>query len=176
MLEALVHRKHDRVRLQSGPMAPHLVAFADTLADEGYASRIVRRYVFAADAFGRWLDRPGLKVHDVDAGTLARYVEGLGRVRCGTRPCGRQPDAASGIRKLLDLLRQRGIVSPPGREDLPSDGDRWLATFEHHLDRVAGLSLGTRSIYARYARALVTARFGAEVPDWSILSADDVAA
>jgi site-specific recombinase XerD len=176
MLEALVHRKHDRVRLQSGPMAPHLETFADTLADEGYAARVVRRYVFATDAFGRWLDRQGVELHDVDAATVARYIEGLGRVRCGARQCGRQPDAGSGIRKLLTILRRGGVVRSPALAHLPGDTDCCLTAFEHHLDRVAGLSLGTRGIYLRYARALVTMRFGTAPPDWSTLSADDVAA
>ncbi|HLB16649.1 MAG TPA: site-specific integrase [Burkholderiales bacterium] len=176
MLESLVTRPHDRARLRAGPMHAHLAPFARALLAEDYRPRTVRRYLFAADAFGRWLQRRGVAVQAADDATVARYVESRGRFRCGARPRGRLPDAASGARKLLDVLRQHGVVAPRPCLVAPSDTDRWFAVYDRHLDRVAGLCEATRRMYARYARALAALRFGSAPPDWSMLTADDVAA
>ena len=176
MLESLVTRKHDRSRLRAGPMRAYLTQVASALLTEQYRPRTVRRYLFMADAFGRWLQRRGVPVHAADERALASYIESLGRFRCGARPRGRLPVAASGARKVLDVLRQHGIVAPRRCVAAESDADRWLAAYDHYLDRVAGLSEGTRRIYVRHARALATMRFGSAAPDWSALTADDVAA
>lgn len=50
-----------------------------------------------------------------------------------------------------------------------------LQPFDEYLDRVSGVSVGTRQIYLLYARSFLQMRFGAAEPDWSALSAEDVA-
>jgi len=50
-----------------------------------------------------------------------------------------------------------------------------LQPFDEHLDRVSGVSIGTRQIYLLYARSFLQMRFGESEPDWSALSAEDVA-
>jgi site-specific recombinase XerD len=174
MLDSLITRRHDRARLRNGPLYQRLEQFAEVLLGEGYRPSTVRRYVFAAHAFGRWLGHQRLTVHDLDAGTLSRYLEGLGRQRCHQRLRGRLPTAGSGVHKFLRFLRQSGVVSPAPRETIRTEADRWLAEFDHHLDHVVGLSPGTRHMYLRYARRLVETRFGTVALDWSALSADDV--
>jgi integrase len=50
-----------------------------------------------------------------------------------------------------------------------------LQPFDEYLDRVSGVSIGTRQIYLLYARAFLQMRFGEAEPDWSALTAEDVA-
>ena len=50
-----------------------------------------------------------------------------------------------------------------------------LQPFDEYLDRVNGVSIGTRQIYLLYARSFLQMRFGEAEPDWSTLSAEDVA-
>jgi site-specific recombinase XerD len=52
---------------------------------------------------------------------------------------------------------------------------RCLQAFDEYLDRVIGVSAGTRRIYLLYARSFVGMRFGAAEPDWLQLTAEDVA-
>ncbi len=50
-----------------------------------------------------------------------------------------------------------------------------LQPFDEYLDRVSGVSIGTRRIYLLYARSFLQMRFGEAEPNWSTLSAEDVA-
>jgi len=50
-----------------------------------------------------------------------------------------------------------------------------LQPFDEYLDRVSGVSVGTRQIYLLYARSFLQMRFGGAEPDWSALRAEDVA-
>jgi len=49
-----------------------------------------------------------------------------------------------------------------------------LQPFDEYLDRVSGVSIGTRQIYRLYARSFLQMRFGEAEPDWSALTAEDV--
>ena len=55
MFENLVTRGYDRVRLESSVLCTELLLFAEVLQSQGYPSRTLQRYLFAAEAFGRWL-------------------------------------------------------------------------------------------------------------------------
>lgn len=50
-----------------------------------------------------------------------------------------------------------------------------LQPFDEYLDRVSGVSIGTRRIYLLYARSFLQMRFGVAEPDWSALTAEDIA-
>jgi integrase len=50
-----------------------------------------------------------------------------------------------------------------------------LQPFDEYLDRVSGVSIGTRQIYLLYARSFLQMRFGEAEPDWSAISPEDVA-
>lgn len=175
MLESLVSRRHDQARLRAGPMHVYLAPFASALLGQQYRPHTVRRYLFAADAFGRWLQRQGVPLHRADEAVVARYVGTLGRHRCGAGRL-RLPLAASGVRRLFEFLRQQGVVATAPCARVESETDRWVAVYEHHLECVAGLCDGTRRTYVRYARAFIGSRFAYAAPDWSMLTADDIAA
>lgn len=174
MLDSFRIWPHIRARLQVGPLAPHLDGFVELLQKDGYAPRVIRHHVRAADVFGRWLSRRRLAASQVDEATVSRFVSGLGRYTTRLRPGGRLPDVAFGVRKLAEMLWQQGVarrVEPTP----PSATERWLRTFDEYLEQVNGIAMGTRRSYLRYARAFVEARFGSAAPDWSQIRADDIA-
>lgn len=171
MFETLIVRRRDRARLEASPLCRHLVLYASVLESQQYQRRTIRRYLFAADRFGRWLVERGVGITDVDDAIVARYVESLGRRRCAKRPHGRLPLAATGARRLVEVLRSEGIIAPATR--VPPQ-DAWLVAFDQYLEHQAGLAAGTRRIYGRFAGSLIRMRFGHTDPEWAALTADDL--
>jgi len=174
MFERWVTRPHDRARLKESAICRELMVFAAWLESEGYPSRTLRRYLFAAAAFGRWIARQGLGLADVDESRLQRFFGGRQRHRCRGRRGGRLPDAVFGVGRFVQAMRVRGLMPAEACSQPPGPIDSILAAFDAHLEHVSGLVLGTRHIYGRYARALLETRFGTEVPDFRVLDAERI--
>ncbi len=174
MFESWITRPQDRRRLEASTLCRALVLFAESLESHGYPSRTLRRYLFAAAAFGRWVQRHGWSIDHVDESRLQQFVAGRRRHRCRGRHRGRLPDAVSGIRRFVEMLRAGGMM--PQRATARPEGpiDEIVAAFDSHLDRVSGLVVATRQTYGRYARALLETRFGTTVPDLQALDAECV--
>jgi hypothetical protein len=71
------------------------------------------------------------------------------------------------------MLRARGVM-PAAASVRAGPIDEVVAAFDSHLEHVAGLAIGTRRIYGRYARALLDTRFGTTVPDLRAINAEYV--
>lgn len=174
MLEGLVHRKQDRARLEASPARDFLGQFVAALLEKRYRHKTVVRYVFSADRLGRWLRDRGQTVRQLDEAALAAYLIELGRRRRGRQPEGRLPTTAAGAHSFFAFLRQTGIT----REPIPapaSESERWMELYNYHLEHAAGLSVGTRQIYCRYARLLLAEHFGDRAIEWTVLTADHLA-
>lgn len=165
---------HIRARLETGPLGPYLDDFIAALRQKGYSPRGIRRHLHATDRFGDWLRRHGIVATAIDEAIVARYVAGLGRYASRARPRGQLPELAFGVHRFGEWLWEQAIA--PRHLGVAADtaADRWLRTFDVHLDHVAGLAAGTRQTYLRYARAFLRARFGARAPAWAQLTADDL--
>jgi site-specific recombinase XerD len=175
MLDSVRVDRAIQARLRAGPLARYIDGFVEALQEWGYAELVVRLYVRAADLFGEWLVRAGLGVRDIDEATVERFVTGLGRYSPPSRPRGRVPDIACGVRRLAEYLWQEDVANRRSAAAATTEVDRWLQSYDDHLIRVGGLAPGTRQDYLRYARKFVEKRFGAEATDWSAVSADDIA-
>lgn len=134
MFERWITRKHDRVRLTSSPLCSHLLSFAERMEADGYTPRTLRRYLFAGEAFGRWLVQQGCPIEHVDEPRLRLHVASVGRQRLKGRARGRLPVAASGVRKLVEESGRnaRRTAVMPGRITVEHAGSRWTG------DRRAG--------------------------------------
>jgi hypothetical protein len=84
------------------------------------------------------------------------------------------PDKDWGLRQMVEILSQQGVLRPDAKQQPPNGIARWVADFGHHLDQVRGNAPRTRRIYLRYARRFLLERFGAEEPDWSTLEAEQI--
>jgi hypothetical protein len=153
--------------MESGPIGPYLSEIAALLHRNGYARSTIRRHLRAADRFGAWILKEGMSIVDINASIVDRYLEGLGRQFFPSRLGGTLPDKASGLRQMVEMLSQQGVLRPDAKEQPPIGISRCVADFDHHLDQVRGNGPRTRKIYLWYARRFLLERFGAE--DLSIL-------
>ena len=172
MFENWITRPQDRAQLESRALCRELLLFAELLESHGYPPRTLRRYLFAAAALGRWIEKQGWAIDEVDESRLQRFLAGYRRRRCRGRDHGRLPDAVFGVRKFVELLRAQGVMPQRPLVRPQSAIDELVASFDSHLEHVGGLVLGTRQIYARYARALLETRFGTAVPVLLALDAE----
>ena len=76
MFENWVTRGYDRVRLESSVLCTELLLFAEVLQSQGYPPRTLRRYLFAVEAFGRWISRHRWLIQDIDERRLQRFLAG----------------------------------------------------------------------------------------------------
>ena len=155
MLETL--SVHSRIceQIRSGPLGRWVDDFVDVLAGREYATSTIRQHVRAAAIFGPWLDQQGVAATDIDETLVSRFVTGLPRRPCSTRPSGRLSEVASGVRLLAVHLWTREVAARRGPVAAPCETDQWLQRFDDHLVQVHGLVVGTRRMYRRYAAALL---------------------
>ena len=113
MFENWVTRSYDRVRLESSVLCAELLVFAEVLQSQGYPPRTLRWYLFAVEAFGRWISRRRWLIQDVDERRLHRFLAGFQRQQCRGRRCGRFSTVVFGVRKFVKIMRTRGVMSAP---------------------------------------------------------------
>jgi integrase/recombinase XerD len=169
MWQELFRRQHTRTRLADGPWGTYLEEFATALAQDRYSVETVRRSLYAADHFGRWLLAQDLTLADVDERKVEQYRCTLGRCASGA-----WPHRTYGLNLAVQFLIQKGIAHAcrGGSPVLPVG--RWLLRFDDYLQRVVGAASSTRQRYRPLLSRFLVSRFGCNEPDWSHLSADDL--
>src|ERR1700758_4171613 len=98
---------HDQVTLSQapeGPLAAHLVSFADAISSQGYSAQSMKQQVRIAACFSRWLKKTGVSVKDIcydhatrDLRYRARHVQPY----LGDR---------AALRHLIDFMRSEGVI------------------------------------------------------------------
>ena len=176
MLESLVVRTQDRTRLESSPAREYLDPFVLDLKKHRYATSVIRDYLFAADRLACWMRDQGRSLLQLDRASLVAFAEGLGRRGHARRARGWTSTPAFGARCFVRFLRRLGVVACEATTVEPqTESARWVVCYDEHLAKAAGLSAGTRRFYRRYARMLLSWKFGDRTPDWTSLTADDLA-
>jgi site-specific recombinase XerD len=171
MLDKFFTQGKVRTRMENGPMGSYLTEIATILLRQRYSRETISRRLRIADQFGVWLLEQGVSFADVSPAVVDRYLEGLGRQFRPSYPQGRLPRKALGLRQLIELLRQEGILRSETDPEPLIGVERLLADFDHHLKHVAGNVPKTRTNYVRYARRFLTERFETAEPDWSGVNA-----
>jgi integrase/recombinase XerD len=131
----------------------------------------IRIYLRNSAYFGQWLTHHHIVVASVTNATVDRYLR-----HCGRLPSGRLPKATHGLRHLVTLLREQGIVPKQPLRATATECDRWLHRYEHYLRTVQGAVESTRATYLRIARRFLTYFFPTDRVDWLAVSAEHVAA
>ena len=125
MLDTFFTQIKVRSRMESGPIGPYLSEIAALLHRNGYARSTIRRHLRAADRFGAWILKEGMSIVDINASIVDRYLEGLGRQFFPSRLGGTLPDKASGLRQMVEMLSQQGVLRPDAKEQ-PRCWHSWL--------------------------------------------------
>ncbi len=142
-------------RPPEGPVAGHIISFAEWLVGRGYGLVSLRNQVLMADGFSRWLQQKGVGLSDVGAEDPERYLLDRARDR---RP--KLGDSAA-LRHLLDFLRSRNAVPEETKaEHFPTPIEQRLADYERFLQDARALSHQTIINYRPVVRDFLRYRFG----------------
>ena len=161
-------------RIRRGPVGSCVDGYLAKLANDGYSKHGIRRHIQAVDRFGCWLAGQALQLSDVDERTVERFVAEIPRIPSARCRAGRISTVASGARQFARYLWNQGLAAPHSAERAATDIERWLESYDKHLCRVRGLTLGSRRQYLRYARRFAQQHFRSHTLDWSTITATDV--
>ena len=104
-----------RIRtILGGPAGVEIEGFAEQLFRCGYSKISIRRHIRSAEHIVRWATRRSLSLHDLGGRAFKRFVDHLGRCRCGRYHCANRVDVAAGARLFLSHLQ--GVKEPPARD------------------------------------------------------------
>lgn len=139
-------------------------AFACDLRSRGYATSTIALYGRIVAHFGGWLSKQQVKARHIRSPHIGRFLQKhLPRCHCAPPAVRNFPVCRGALNCFLSFLRRaRWIPDAPKEVSRFTAADRLLLQFEHHLDRVQGLSVLTRRTRNRYAREFLNARFGGQ--------------
>ncbi|MGF6505511.1 site-specific integrase [Paraburkholderia sp. 32] len=150
--------------LDVGPLAPHVDAFVQYLADRGYAKNSFATYVRSIDHFAQWIHRRRVDVCRIDESVLAEFLnEHLPSCRCDGVVQRHRPSLSAAPGHLLVVLRARGVITPPVVSKAPVSEE--LRQYDEYMDHVRGLAPKTRESALRIVGRFLTSRFGDYVID-----------
>ena len=144
MLEQYFRRPSSVTQLRAGPFGQVVEEFAVYLHEHGYAFKVGQAYVRRADRVTRWLAAKGLSPKDLDE----KRCQAFCRSRDGQL---RPAYTRDGVRRFLQMLRDRGIAPTPPTKPL-SSCEQLVAEYDVYLRDVVGLALATRVSRSRFAR------------------------
>jgi site-specific recombinase XerD len=158
-------------RRDAGPLSGYLDTFSTELRAQRYAPNTIKQYLAAAQAFGRWLSRHRLGIHEVSESILQCYVASLKRPADRSGSKRRLPHTGVGLRHLLWCLRKSGVLEPTPEVPASTAAERWLEGYEHYLDHVMGRTSATRQRYLYFAKQFLNSYCGTGPLDWNGLRA-----
>jgi site-specific recombinase XerD len=163
--------KHPKTlqRLHEGPLGAHIDAYAALLHEQGYGWQGGRRQIRLVADLGSWLTRHNLTVSDLSP----QYVQAYLRYR--RRHLRPHPIDSSALKRLLHLLREKGVVAQDPPVSDPDDPlQRVEEGFGRHLLQERGLALATVVYYRSFTRQFLLDRFGTGRIRFARLGAADI--
>src|SRR5216117_2614109 len=136
--------KHPRAieRFRTGPLGGHIDRFAGLLFEQGYSRVYARNKLWVLRDLGRWLDRHGLCVAQLDERRLADFARD--RTRRGRLL---KPGSGPMLEKFLAHVRESGAVPAPPAI-LPRDAkSRLECAFAEYLEKERGVCRATIENY-----------------------------
>lgn len=134
-------------RLYSGPVADYIDRIANWYMDHGYERDYAVAGLKSVDRFGRWVDRRGFQLRDIDEQLLHRYFLQM--------PPRSHPGTRVAVRRFLAVLREAGASPPPvierGPAQILEDG------FRQYLVDERGLAARTVEHYTEASRVFLAA-------------------
>lgn len=133
-----------------GPWVRYLRTFATSLKDDGYVDASVKAKLWCLADFGRWMERKGLTVANVNEHEVAAYVRRHQQVGRG------DPKT---FEQFLEHLRKRGVVSSRKLARDRSPLADILGRHERHLRSERGLVSVTILNYQSLVRKFLVEHF-----------------
>ena len=155
--------------VMTGPLAPFDQAYREELRRRGYTVRSAVCEVRQVARFSRWLEADGLGVSEVNESRVDEFMVWQ-RAQWQYRSQWSRP----GLRCLLDVLREHGVLAAEDPVAPCSPTNALLDRFERYLVTERGLAMGTVALYSACVRRFVSGL----APDRALseLSVSDVTA
>jgi integrase/recombinase XerD len=163
---------HDQVilsRAPEGPLAAHLISFANAIGAQGYRAQSMQQHVRIAAAFSRWLKLTGVGLKDICDDHAIRYL------RYRARHVKPFPADRAALRHLIDFLRSEGVILAEkiaARRLLPTD--ICAQAYAEYLRDARGLAEASVTSYVPFVRDFLHHCFGDGRVTLSRLRAADV--
>jgi site-specific recombinase XerD len=156
-----IRRQHD------GPLGIHIDAYEALLQERGYSRASTYVHLRIVADFSRWLKRRRLDANNIDERTVKGYLQSRRHYLVRYR------GAASVPHKLLEMLRDQGVVkpAPPVAVDACEVA---IADFRKYLSQERGLAVSTQCYYTQVGYQFLRERFGCGPLQFSILSGTDI--
>ncbi len=155
MLEQYFKRPEIVQRHRDGLFGPYLDSFVLLAGKFGYPREAVRRQCWVIRDLGRWLEQNGLDVIDIDDDLVRRYLEGRERISL-VRSAG-----GAGVRRLVELLRDRSVITSPQPVDEDSPLEELVGRYSKYLRVERAVVQATVDNYVPFVRNFLEQRFGA---------------
>jgi site-specific recombinase XerD len=152
-----------------GPIAPQLHSFAQSLSEQGYERRYLRRQVMLAACFSQWLQRRRVRLRCISSEHAARYL------RCRHRDRQAVDGDSAALDHLMAFLRAQRVV--PDKKPSPAvrlPAQRCMQAYENYLRQDRAVSESTIHNYVPFIADFLKARFGAGPVRLSRLRAAEV--
>ena len=152
-----------------GPIAPHLGPFAQSLSDQGYDRRYMRRQLMLAACFSSWLKQKGVRLRDLRAEHCALYLRRRHHDRKAVAG-----DSPAFDHLIAFLQTQRVIPSMKDVAPRLTPAERCAQDYERYLREDRALAKATIINYVPFIKDFLKDRFGDEAARLSSLQATDV--
>lgn len=139
--------------LYTGPLVPHLDAFAAVLSGQGYSRSTTKVKIRAISKLSQWLQKRHLVIEDLNESCINKFI----RYR-KKRNLLRSGDQLA-LKQFITFLREEGILSAFVPEIKASDIQRIENSFAQYLQQERGLSQATVDNYLPTIRRFLTERF-----------------
>ena len=158
-------------RLRAGLSGPHIDGFAEALEHRGYSHATAIRYLRAAAHLGRFVQRKGAALADIDASMLEGFRRHLPRCRCPQSNGGRTGyHAQFGVKLFLQHLVQGDVCpAPPASTTKKNPVPPLVSAFQAWFQTHRGVAQPTLRLYSRGAVELLGA-LGEDVRAWTPLA------
>ena len=159
--------------LAKEPLAPHIDAYMQFLANRDYASNTFSNYLGVVSHFAQWMHSRRLRLQSIDEGLVAQFLDKhLPRCHCSGPVQRDRRTLSAALGHLLAVLRARGAIAPAPLSSTPVDEE--LRRYDAYMDHVRGLAPKTREMALRIVGRLLTSRFGDAAIDIAAIEPDQV--
>lgn len=156
-------------RLYAGPLGAYLDDFVQLLVSQGYASSTAKYMMRLLVALSSWLQRHALTAADLNEQRVDAFLhDRYGRCR-PTR------SDRSVLRRLLEQLRNQGVIPVPVVEPDASARSSIACDFQHYLLHQRCLAPTTVDEYLDTVQRFLRERFGTQPLRLEVLSPQDIA-
>jgi integrase/recombinase XerD len=140
-------------RLNSGPAAPFLEGFVETLEAKGYADPTIRYHVGAVHHLCSWASAKALDLSRFDDARFQSFLRHLPSCHCAMEYRGQfMHHARFSVALFEPYLREIGVLPVADRKE---DKDPLLASFRHWMLNHRGVTESTLEIYDRFIPRLL---------------------